>query len=70
MAVESTGVVGLGAAAASAIEGSGVGSVLDWESVSGVQCDAMADHTCTFCAFFLALLSWFFVGFDSAEAMM
>jgi hypothetical protein len=68
--IESPFVVGFGATAASVTEGSGVGSVLDLEIVSGFECSNVGKLTCTFCAFFLALLSWFFVGFDPAEAMM
>jgi hypothetical protein len=68
--VESLFMVGFGAAGASVTEGSGVGSVLDLELVSDVEWKYVVDLTCTFCAFFLALLNWFFVGFDPAEAMM
>jgi hypothetical protein len=44
--------------------------VLDLEIVSDSEHYNVVKLTCPFCAFFLALLSWFFVGFDPAEAMM
>ena len=46
-----------GAAAASVTEGSGVGSVLDLEIVSNGAFEIVSSITCTFCAFFLALLN-------------